>query len=103
MILPCYRTSMSVHPITPTPPHASTTFTPLETSLPAVPKWLQRERKDAFEGHLNAYEVSLLCREAEETQGSSFPFLYETQGGGNHTIDDEVNQNTAQYLQVRRC
>ena len=62
-----------------------------------IPKWLQTERREAFEGHLNAYEVSLLCREAEE---SAFPFLYEASGGDNQTIDDDVNQNTAQYLQV---
>ena len=69
-----------------------------ETESPSIPKWLQTERREAFEGHLNAYEVSLLCREAED---SVYPYLYEPGGGGNHTMDDDINQNTAQYLQVK--
>ena len=69
-----------------------------EDKSPSIPEWLRTERREAFEGHLNAYEVSLLCREAED---SVYPYLYEAGGGGNHTMDDDINQNTQQYLQVK--
>ena len=79
--------------------HAFVCPSSIESKSTMIPNWLQIERREAFQGHLNAYEVSLLCREAED---SLYPYLYEPEGGGNHTIDDDINQNTAQYLQVIR-
>ena len=85
-----------------------------------VPSWLQREMQDALEGHVNAYEVSLLCKEAEE---SALHGGYDVagRGGGGGGIggggigggggsaeygigsadeDDTERQTPDQYLQV---
>ena len=63
-----------------------------------TPRWLQRERMEAFEGHSNAFEVSLLCKEAEEIK---CPALNGGGGdeGGEIDVDDDV-QTQEQYLQV---
>ena len=67
-----------------------------------TPRWLQRERMDAFEGHSNALEVSLLCKEAEEIV---CPQLHrgdgqgQVEGDGDGDVDDGA-QTQEQYLQV---
>ena len=86
-----------------------------------TPRWLQRERMDAFEGHSNALEVSLVCKEAEEIM---CPQLHGGEGGyGSRGVDrgdgqgqgqgeveghdedegdvDDGAQTQEQYLQVR--
>ena len=79
-----------------------------------TPRWLQRERMDAFEGHSNALEVSLVCKEAEEIMSPQ----YHGEGGGygSRGVDrgdgqgqgqdedegdvDDGAQTQEQYLQV---
>ena len=73
-----------------------------------TPRWLQRERMDAFEGHSNALEVSLVCKEAEEImcpqlhrgdgQGQGEGRCHD-EGDGDGDVDDGA-QTQEQYLQV---
>ena len=83
-----------------------------------VPSWLQREMQDALEGHVNAYEVSLLCKEAEENAlhggydvagrgGGGVGGVGGGGGGGSAEYgigsadeDDTERQTPDQYLQV---
>ena len=72
-----------------------------------TPRWLQRERMDAFEGHSNAFEVSLVCKEADEIicpqlhgDECGNGVVRDCEGEGEGDVDDGA-QTQEQYLQVQ--